>query len=609
MSDKKLLLGNEAIAYGLLMAGCTMMTSYPGTPASEILTTVSKLKNTFGLNIHVEWSVNEKVAFETALANSYAEKRSVVAMKQVGLNVAMDPLMSAAYTGVKGGFVAVVADDPGPHSSQTEQDTRFFSMAAKVPVLDPISPRDTIELIKKAFELSEVYEIPVIFRPTTRVCHARQDVPVPDVLEIPESEAHFDKDPTRWAATPKFRLLLHEKLNEKMEKISGLKKYSPFGLNPECSKMDDACIVGSGVVLTYAWEIMEDMKLLDKIPLFRVPMPYPLNREFSESIIREYKKILVLEESYPVIEYQLEDREKVYGRLNGFVPPQGELVPEVVEDILGRFLDSGDTSKTRIATAPPRRPTLCPGCPHRASFFALRKVFPNGIYPSDIGCYTLGLNLAAVDTVLCMGAGVSHAAGFYHAFRQNKSEEAPIMVATIGDSTFFHSGITALINAVIQGARFVLIILDNGTTAMTGNQPTPASGINASGQRCRKSISMAKMVEACGIDFIREGDPYDLKAFIEILKEAKKYVEEPEGGIAVVISNHPCLMNKDYQRTIGLVKPRVTDRCKSCHYCIEHFECPALVEVPGEDRITIDYSICSGCGVCVSVCPRKAIVV
>ena len=608
MKKKKLLLGNETIAYGLLVGGCSTITSYPGTPASEILATVATLKQKYALGIHVEWSINEKVAFEIALANSYSGRRSAVAMKQVGLNVAMDPLMSAAYTGVKGGMVVVVADDPGPHSSQTEQDTRLFASAAKVPVFDPISPEDSFSLVQQALDVSEMFEIPVIFRPTTRVSHAREGIAIPENLEIKPKEALFEKEPTRWAATPKFRFLLHKALNEKLDKISRLEKFKPENMNPGCKENGSSCILGSGVVLTYAWEVLKVLGLLDKIPLYRAKMPFPLNKDFIDFLLEKYDRILVLEETYPVIEQQLRDRFKIFGRLNGHVPEEGELLPEIVEDIMTTFLGLPQVKRPVPEQAPPRRPTLCPGCPHRASFYALRKVFRRGIYPGDIGCYTLGLNLEAVDTVLCMGAAISQAAGFYHSFKNNSEDEVPDIVATIGDSTFFHSGIPALINAVVEGARFVLLILDNSTTAMTGNQPTPATGKRASGEISDKKVSINKVVEACGVEFVREEDPYNLKNFIELLKEAREYVRAPSGGIAVVIAKHPCLMDRDYRQRMTKLQVRITDKCKSCHYCIDNFECPALVEVPDEDRVTIDYSICTGCGVCVSVCPRKAIV-
>lgn len=584
-----------------------MATSYPGTPASEVMSSLAAFKQQAGLNTHLEWSINEKVAFEVGLANSYTGRRSAVIMKQVGLNVAADPLMSAAYTGVVGGFVVVSADDPGPHSSQTEQDSRFFAMLAKIPVLDPSSPEEARAFAPLAFELSEKYEIPVMLRPTTRVCHARQDMELRPFSESPKLPL-FEKNPPRWAATPKFRLFLHMKLNEKLAAIAQEPAYAPRLLNPEASSAAGrgVCILASGVALAHTREIMAELDLLEKVPLYAIPMPYPLPVSFRENILARYDRVLVIEESYPVIELQFQNREKVFGRTNGVVPTSGELLPEVVELVLRGFLGLPQAPTVEAPNVPGRRPTLCAGCPHRAAFFAIKKAFPKGIYTGDIGCYTLGVNLGVVDTVLCMGASISQAAGFYHAYRSSRSETPPIC-ATIGDSTFFHAGIPALINAVVQGARFTLVILDNSTTAMTGHQPTPALGRNLNGIAA-PAVSIAEIAGACGVRFVREADPYDLKAFTDLLKEAGKHVQDPEGGIAVVISRHPCLMDRTQPVEKPLSKVRVTEKCKGCDFCVKQFECPALRPQGEKEPVFIDETLCSGCGVCIDVCPHGALV-
>lgn len=511
MKVRQILLGNEAIAYGLLESGCTSAASYPGTPASEILNVVSRLKKDHGLKLHVEWSINEKVAFEVAIANSYTGRPSAAIMKQVGLNVAADPLMSGAYTGVKGPFLVISADDPGPHSSQTEQDSRFQAMMAKIPVFDPSSPSEARDFVRLAFALSGKYEIPVMLRPTTRVCHARQDMETATLADNPTFPV-FEKNPARWAATPKFRLVLHRQLNEKLEKIAFEPEYAPRLINAPDLPAEAAdcphkglCIVASGVALAHAREIMAELGLLSTVPLYAVSMPFPLSPAFRDELVSRYRKILVLEETYPVIELQFQNREKVLGRTNGTVPAAGELLPEIVEDIIRSFLSLSSADTPAAPAFPGRRPTLCAGCPHRASFFAIKKAFPKGIYPGDIGCYTLGLNLGAVDTVLCMGASISQAAGFYHTFSSAR-DDFPAICATIGDSTFFHAGIPALINAVVQGARFVLVILDNSTTAMTGHQPTPALGRTVDG-RPVPAVSIPEIVKACGVRFVSEADP------------------------------------------------------------------------------------------------------
>jgi len=615
VAERKILLGNEAIAHGLLEAGCSMAASYPGTPASEIMTTLMQLRRRHGVPCHLEWSVNEKVAVETALANSYAGRRSAAATKQVGLNVAADPVMSAAYTGVTGGFVLIVADDPGPHSSQTEQDTRQFAMFAKLPVLDPADPVQAREWIALAYTLSEEYEIPVILRPTTRVCHARQDMPVRP-FHTASSQPVFEKDPARWAATPKFRYLLHKKLNEKLDRIAQDPRWRPELLNraEPCAGRSgpveatfDKVIVASGAACAHAVEVLRDLDLWHRIPIYQVPMPYPLSESFAVELLEKSQDILVLEETQPVVEGQLRDRGKVRGRLNGFVPREGELLPEIVEKIIRRFVGLPAAAEV----APPaagRRPTLCAGCGHRAAFFAMRKVFPKGIYASDIGCYTLGLNLGAVDTVLCMGASISQAAGFFHAYRDAGQNSRPI-VATIGDSTFYHAGIPALINAVAQGCRFPVIVLDNGTTAMTGHQPTPAAGMTADGVKV-PPVTIEALAAACGVRHVSVGDPYDVPGFIQLLKDAKDHCQDPEnGGMAVVIARRPCLMDRARHepRTTRPPAPVVTEKCEGCGFCLKFFECPALIFHGEKEAVSIDENLCAGCGVCLFVCPHEAI--
>jgi indolepyruvate ferredoxin oxidoreductase, alpha subunit len=612
LSERHIVLGNEAIAHGLLESACTLATSYPGTPASEVLGTLVHQKRQHGLNLHLEWSINEKVAFEVALAASYTGRRSAVIMKQVGLNVAADPLMSAAYTGVKGGFVLIVADDPGPHSSQTEQDSRFYAMMAKIPVLDPASPEQARDFVRHAFALSEKYEIPVMLRPTTRVCHARQDLELRKFTQLGQSPL-FDKNPGRWAATPKFRLLLHRQLNEKIAGIAGEPEWYPRLTNPlavgsfsETAGNDSAlCIVAAGVVLAHAQEILYDLDLHNSIPLYSVPMPYPLPSAFRDELLSKFTKILVLEETEPVIELQLQNKERVFGRTNELVPSAGELLPEVVEDILRRFLNLTPAARPEPPNIPGRRPTLCAGCPHRAAFFALKKAFPKAVYPGDIGCYTLGLNLGAVDTVLCMGAAVGLASGFYHAYSTGRREYPPI-AATIGDSTFFHAGIPALLNAVVQGARFVLVVLDNSTTAMTGHQPTPAGGMTLDGLAVPR-ISIEEIARACGVRYVETGDPYDVPELIRLLKGAGEHTKDADGGLAVVIARRPCLMDRNHPQSWERREVTINEKCKACDFCIKQFECPALQSQGEKEPVRIDRALCTGCGVCVHVCPNRAI--
>jgi len=598
---KKILLGNEAMARGLLENGCVFAASYPGTPASEILSSFLQMARAEKSPALAEWSINEKVAFETALAVSYTGGRAAVSMKQVGLNVACDPLMSSAYTGVKGGFLVISADDPGPHSSQTEQDSRLMALMAKVPVLDPSTPEEAKDLIASAFRISEEFEIPVMVRPTTRVCHARQGVALGPVA-APSPLPGFPKNPQRWAATPRYRLTLHQQLNKKIEQLAARYDREFFKRVLGGQKANRA-LVSSGVALAHAYDLIVELGLEEQLALFQVQMPFPLPVSEVFKALEPFEDILVIEETAPVIEMQLGRRDRIRGRWDGLIPPQGELVPDVIEEVLRKFSGLAP-KKTPSPAGKPRRPTLCPGCPHRAAFYAVREALPEAIYPSDIGCYTLGLNLNAVDTVLCMGAAISQASGFYHAYRM-KGEDRPI-VATIGDSTFYHAGIPALVNAVHTGARFILLILDNSTTAMTGDQPTPGLDRLADGKPA-KAVLLEDLVKACGVEEVKVMDPYNLEDLTRTIKEAGKGLRSENGGITVIISKHPCLMSPGVSKTQGFIRLAVMDDCVACGICFQDFECPAMNPDPQNGMARIDQNLCSGCGVCIKVCPQGAI--
>lgn len=615
--ETRILLGNVAIARGIIEAGCHVVTSYPGTPSSEIIPAVVEFKKELGLNTYIEWSANEKVAYDNALAASLTGKRAAVAMKQVGLNVASDSLMSSAYTGVIGGMVVISCDDPGPHSSQTEQDSRFFAMFAKVPAYDPSTPQEAKEMVKEAFELSETYQIPVIVRPTIRVSHAKQSVKLSSVNML-DRKADFKKDPERWAATPKYRFVLHKKLNEALTRIQerfeddsrwnyevGNSGEGPFG------------IITCSVSFVVLMDILEELNLKKNINVLKIGTPYPLPHKRVAEFIERHKKVLVIEETDSVIESQIVDKSKVLGRLSGHIPLQGDLTPDVIHDILASVLNElgiadleecGDEKLRKLIEGldiDVRRPTLCAGCPERAAFFAIKEALPKAIYSSDIGCYTLGLNLKAVDTVLDMGAGITLASGFYHAYHQDK-KDIPI-VATMGDSTFFHSGTASLLSAVYNNARFILVILDNEITAMTGMQPTPGLGITADGSEGKK-ISLEELIKGCGVGWIETIDPYDVENLVKLLKEARKYTQRSDGGIAVIIARHPCLIRYPDVCMESPVKVEITDDCDGCQYCIDYFECPALYFREEYNCVEIDRNFCVDCGVCIHACPKGAII-
>ena len=564
--EERVLLGNEAIARGVIESGCQFFAAYPGTPSSEILPAIVRFKKENDLDIYVEWSTNEKVAFENALVASYTGKRAAVAMKQVGLNVATDPLMSAAYIGTIGGFVIISCDDPGPYSSQTEQDTRFLAMFAKVPVFDPASPREAQEMLPLAFELSEKYQIPVILRPVLRVSHAQQKIAFHPIRKI-ERKANFIHQPQRWSATPRFRFILHKQLNQKLRKIAEeFDSMSHLNFVENDREKPAFGIIASGIGYAIARDVLLELGLEKEIPILKIGTPFPLPSQRVETFIEKCKEVLVLEETEPVIELQIRNKSNVHGRLDGFIPNEGEMLPEVITQVMVDFCrkfsipveepPSSTPFEKLVADLgiPIRRPTLCSGCPHRASFYAIKRAFPNGIFPSDIGCYTLGMNLEAVDTCHDMGAAITFASGLYHAYHQD-GKEVPI-IATIGDSTFYHSGAPGLLNAVYNGSKFILVILDNSIVAMTGMQPTPESGVTADGHPGR-ALSIEELVKGCGVDYLQVVNPYDIQGMIRELRKAYRYTRSPEGGVAVLIARYPCITYQKEQLKIRPIRVEI----------------------------------------------------
>lgn len=627
---QKVVLGNEAIARGLVEAGVNVVTGYPGTPSSEIIPGVIALKKEYALDTYIEWSVNEKVALEVALAASWAGKRAAVTMKQVGLNVASDPLLSAAYTGVIGGFVLIVCDDPGPYSSQTEQDTRLFAIFAKAPVFDPATPRQAKEMTRAAFELSEKYRVPVIVRSSLRVSHARQNISL-DALDSTPRAANFKKDTARWAATPRYRLLLHQELNEKLAKIKDEFETSPFNIKftptqtagePQKQKAKvrkhkfPFGIIGAGVPFATAQELLDELGV--QIPMLQIGAVYPLPQNLVNDFIAQRQRVLILEEPDAALELQIDDRSKVHGRLDGTIPNAGELSPEVLEPILTRLLrEARLLAEPRAANLPAwgaalqnlhlpmRGPRLCPGCGHRSAFYTIRRAFPGAFYASDIGCYTLGTNLRAVDTCLDMGAAITMASGMYQAYRLDGKHKA--IVATIGDSTFIHSGVTGLANAVHTGARFVLVILDNSTTAMTGFQPTADHTRLADGTEGAR-VGIPDLVRACGVKFLRTADPYAMDEFQRVLKQAEQFTQAPDGGVAVIIAERPCVLNDRTPIDEHPIRVEVTDECDGCKYCLVAFECPSLVMNVAKNQVEINHQTCVDCGQCIDSCYKGFIV-
>ncbi|MBU6997710.1 MAG: indolepyruvate ferredoxin oxidoreductase subunit alpha [Theionarchaea archaeon] len=576
---KELLMGNEAIARGAVEAGVKVVAAYPGTPSSEIPNTISKIAKKYG--IYFEWSTNEKVAYEVAFAGAVTGLRSMVTMKHVGLNVASDAFMASAEVGVEGGYVVVSADDPSLHSSQNEQDNRYYARLANIPCIEPGSPQEAKDYTIKAFEISEQYKMPVMLRTTTRVNHTRGDVELGDILSL-ERTPKFEKNPRRYVTVPTNARVLRENIIKKMDSFkSDLDTIEGKG---------SLGVIASGIAYNY---VKETLLLLDvEAEIYKVAVTHPLSNAIIDFLNR-HDDVIVVEELEPIVETEVRSMAQkenipvtIYGK--DIVPRAFELNTTRVANAFRKYKNL-PLEEVREFDIPARPPILCPGCPHRASFYAIRKAAPKGIYPSGIGCYTLGFvpPLSAVDSCLCMGASIGFSCGLSE-FVSDK------IICTIGDSSFFHAGIPPLLDAVYNKHTFVVMILDNETTAMTGHQPHPGTGITGMGESVRK-IYPEKLTEAMGIktDVV---DPHDVKRTIEVLKEAVKSDE-----LRVVIARRKCIFLEGAERKNPYV---VTDECTGCRLCLNQLGCPAIEFVEGKAVIN---ELCNGCGVCAQICPSNAI--
>ena len=594
---REYVMGNGAIALGAMAAGVNLVSGYPGTPSSEIIETISKYPHE---GLHLEWSVNEKAALEVAASASYAGARTLVTMKQVGLNVASDPLMSLAYVGVKGGMVIVSADDPGPISSQTEQDTRRFAEFARIPVFDPTSPEEAYTMIQEAFAYSEKYKTPVLFRPTTRICHAYANIDVPEEFK-PHAFEGFVKDSKRWVIFPRLSFANHAMIEKRNPEIG--EDFSDNGMNfVNTDKPCEKVIFAGGVSYAYAREFLKDFP---EVKLCKIATPYPFPEKFALSCLKGAKSVMVLEELSPYIEenlLKLAGREhldlSVCGKLTGDVSVSGENSYENISLILSKFLGiAAGKEQIDLSSAPSlpvRPPVLCAGCPHRASFSAVKQAMKGkkSYFCGDIGCYTLGnaMPLDMCDTCLCMGAGVTMAQGFH--WVDPKMEGAAF--AFIGDSTFFASGMTGVVNAVYNEANVVICILDNSTTAMTGHQPHPGTGRNMMGDIVEK-VSIENILRGIGLKFVETVDPLDLDKAVDTVKRATA-----EKGVKAIIFKSPCIaIAKSTQ------KAEISEKCIQCKKCIREIGCPAIVVENG--KVMVDTNLCTGCNLCAQVCPVGAI--
>lgn len=579
------MIGNQAIARGLVEAGIELASAYPGTPSSEILPGIVDFKRMEKREVHTEWSTNEKCALEVAFGAASIGKKAACFMKQVGLNVAFASLMKAFERPIDGGLVIVSCDDPGPQSSQTEQDTRLIASLYGITVFDPASPKEAADVAFHVLNYSFEHKKPVIIRSTHRVSHARESVPL---------------------YTPGARTVV---LNEGIQSPVSVSPDGEHGtLNREQPVLG---VIASGMSYSLAYDVIQDLGVERHVSLYKTVRVFPVEKGLFD-FVKTTRKVLVLEETDRVIEAMLGERSKVLGRANGYVPGAGEITYDIVRNIIARVISEEGIGDVRFfpdksiedvlknIKIQPRPPKLCAGCPHRASFFAMKSVFPEAIFPGDIGCYTLGTVQGAVDTFLDMGSGVTFAAGFYDAFNQD-GKQVPIL-ASVGDSTFFHACLPLLYDAVEKKKRFVLVIMDNATTAMTGMQPTPQTGISIDGTVAHK-ITIEDTAAGFGVSFVRIVDPYDVPLMVDTIKNAFDYLKQDGSTPAVIIARRECTLLSKGGLKDALDDIDIEKKCIGCKVCVKYFNCPALPFDEKTKRVKLDQGLCVRCGICLYACP------
>ena len=563
-------------------AGVKVAASYPGTPSTEILEAIAEVSREFG--IYAEWSVNEMVATGVAAGAAMSGVRSIVSMKHVGLNVASDAVMTLAYTGVVGGMVIVVCDDPSMHSSQNEQDTRYFAVHASLPLFDAGNPQEAKDMTVEALELSERLKLPVIVRLTTRVSHGKGRVLLGDIQKL-DRKAEFDKNGSRWTMIPLHARRQHRILYERLAEAKKLVEKSKFNTIEDNGR--EVGIVGSGIGYHYARSMLEKSQFSWLKLGFVNPFPEDLAKGFAAKV----KEIVVVEELRPYVENSLKClNTEILGKNELGLEELGEFTPEILRESFAKLGLCKKGEESEKVELPPRPPVLCPGCPHRAFYYALNTVKKDKVVTGDIGCYTLGVlpPLNAIQTCLCMGAGISQAAGMRHAGVEDT------IFAVIGDSTFFHAGMPGLLNIAYNNAKVCVVILDNKIVAMTGLQPTPETGRRVTGEKA-KVIRIEDVARGLGIDRVKVVDPYDVKGTRKVIKEILDH-----DGPSVIISERPCALQVDR----GPVR-WVSKECDSCGVCIRVLGCPAISMT--SDGAQIDPTLCRGCGVCEVICPHTAI--
>ncbi|PKK40626.1 Indolepyruvate oxidoreductase subunit IorA [Clostridiaceae bacterium JG1575] len=588
---KELMTGNEALARGAYEAGVRFASAYPGTPSTEILENTALYKE----SIVAQWANNEKVALEAAAGASVAGARAFAAMKHVGVNVAADPLFTFAYTGVNGGFVLITADEPGQHSSQNEQDNRNYAKFAKIPCIEPKDAQECKDFMKRAFELSEAYDTPVLLRVTTRVCHSKGIVDLAERKEVPIKE--YQKDAKKYVTVPAHARILRAKVEERLQKLARFANETALNRIEYHSKKIG--VVASGSCIDYAREVFGEEASYLMIG-FSFPMPTEKMKEFA----KEVETLYVIEENDPIIEEEMQRLGLTVHGKDTF-PAFGELTPDVLRQALyGKTLDAVTASTEHVV---PRPPSLCAGCPHRGLFYEIGKL-KNTMISGDIGCYTLGFAepYNAMDINLCMGAGISVGHGAQTVFDMDPENKKRV-ITVMGDSTFFHTGVNSLINTAYNGSNTINIILDNRITGMTGHQENPGSGYTLQGKKTQE-VDLTALVKACGIEHVITINPNDLAA----VKNAVKWAESLEAP-SVIITRWPCVLKKlheeDKAEFVNVFKEKCyvdQDTCIGCRACTRT-GCPAIEFDYEKKKSFINRNACVGCTVCLQVCPVKAI--
>jgi len=606
-----LLLGNEAITRGALEAGVDVATTYPGTPSSEIADTFSAIAKEATLQnknprFYFQYSVNEKVALEFAAAASFCGLRALTCMKHVGLNVASDTFMTYMYVGCRGGHIIVTADDPYCYSSQNEQDNRYYALFGGAPMLEPTTPQEAKEMTRIGFDISEKLSLPLLLRTTTRLNHARGPITL-YALQPPRKKGYFKKDPLL-VTVPANARIKHPVLLKQLEAAEKISETSPFNEVITIGKPGEFGIVTSGVSYTYVKEMVEELGL--NIKILKLGMTHPIPRNMCEKFIKSCSSLVIVEELEPFLEnqfkalaYDVGANVKIYGKSTGHFSRLYEYTPDIVVDAFSKIFKVHNPFPKPIQSAlkaPRRPPSLCPGCPHRATYYAAKKAAQKDtIFPTDIGCYTLGKEppLEMADVLLCMGSNAGMACGFSVATDQK-------IISFMGDSTFFHSGIPPVVNAVHHNHDVVITVLDNRTTAMTGHQPHPGTPYDGMG-RPAKLIKVEDVVKGCGVEHIEIVDPNIIKETTAAFKRALEFK-----GPSVVVSKSPCILlevqrKRKAKEAIQLyhINQKI---CKRCKTCIGRFGCPALYFAE-DSSVHIDAAQCNGCGNCVQVCPFGAI--